>query len=179
MAKRSNEIITANLNVVWANLRRPDEFRGSKKHDISVVLSDELKSQLSELGYTTYTGSYVGKESGDTIVKVKTTDAIQKRNLESYDKIFDSQGQATDYFPQGGDVVRLKIWVRDFEGKASLFLNGVQVIEANGDTGAGGFEAVEGGFTSSKGECDNCPEAGCDACPKTDDATEDNSDVPF
>ena len=145
MAKRSNEIITNNLNVVWANLRRPDEFRGSKKHDISVVLSDDLKAQLSEMGYSAYTGSYVGKESGDTIVKVKTTEFINK-GQDQYGNIVDSQGQRTDYFPQGGDVVRLKVWVRDFEGKASLFLNGVQVVEANGDSGVGGFGAVEGGF---------------------------------
>lgn len=169
MAKRSNEIITNNLNVVWANLSRPDEFRGSKKHDISVVLTDELKAQLGELGFTSYTGSYVGKESGDTIIKVKTTDCI-KRNVDQYDRIYDSQGQSTNYFPVGGDVVRLKIWVRDFEGKASLFLNGVQVIEANGDTGAGGFEVVHGGFTDNTPE--SCPEDECESPAST-------SDVPF
>ncbi len=180
MAKRSNEITTSTVDVVWANLRRPDEFRGSKKHDISIVMNDDLKGKLSGLGFTDYCSSYVGKESGDLIIKVKTTDALVKRNLETYDKIVDSQGKVTDYIPQGGDKVRVKIWVRDFEGKASLFLNGIQVVEANGDTG-GGWDVVDGGFTAVEDEastdCGDCPAAGCDDCPKAE-ATP-SEDLPF
>lgn len=183
MAKRSNEITTSTVDVVWANLRRPDEFRGSKKHDISIVMNDDLKQKLSELGYSDYCSSYVGKESGDLIIKVKTTDAIVKRNLDTYDKIVDSKGKSTDYIPQGGDKVRVKIWVRDFEGKASLFLNGVQVVEANGDTGSG-WDEVEGGFESSSdtAECNNCPAEGCDDCPSAEaevEAEAPKEDLPF
>ena len=172
MAKRSNEIYTSTVDVVWANLRRPDEFRGSKKHDISIVMNDDLKQKLEALGFTEYCSSYVGKESGDQIIKVKTTDAIVKRNLETYDRIVDSQGKATDYIPQGGDKVRVKIWVRDFEGKASLFLNGVQVIEANGDTGSG-WDVVEDGFTAPNEEA---PATSEPTAPAADAKSED---LPF
>ena len=60
MAKRSNEITTSTVDVVWANLRRPDEFRGSKKHDISIVMNEFISSiiliiiKVDTSGYLTH-----------------------------------------------------------------------------------------------------------------------------
>lgn len=187
MANRNQEIYSTVVDVAWANLRRPDEFRGSKKHDLQVVVNPEFKAQLDEIGMP-LTGTYTGKESGDTIVKVKTTE-FTKKGEESYGNIVDSQGKKTDYFPGKGDKVRVKIWVREWEGKASLFLSGVQVIEANGSTGSSGWETTEGGYQSegkeaapaapapADTECSDCPAAGCDDCPKADST--DSADLPF
>ena len=184
MANRNQSITSPTVDVAWANLRRPDEFRGSKKHDIQVVINDEFKAQLDKIGMP-LTGTYVGKESGDTIVKVKTTE-FTKKGEDLYGKIVDSSNKPTKYFPGKGDKVRLSIWVREWEGKASLFLNGVQVIEANGQTSDTGFTAVDGGFQDASApaeapapaaadpECSDCPAAGCDDCPNTDSA-----DLPF
>ena len=32
MANRNNELYSPVVEIAWANLRKPDEFRGSKKH---------------------------------------------------------------------------------------------------------------------------------------------------
>jgi hypothetical protein len=148
MAQRSNEIATDNLLVEWSNLMQPDEFRGSKKHDIQVVVDADFQAQLDAIGMP-LTGTYENKE-GKTIAKIKTTQ-FTKKNVDQYGDIFDSQGQRTDYFPRKGDVVRVKIWVREYEGKAGLWLSGIQVIEANSEaaSSSGGFAPVEGGFTGS------------------------------
>lgn len=170
MANRNNEIYSPSVLVAWSNLRRPDEFRGTKKHDIQVVVNSEFQKQLDALGMP-LNGTYTGKETGDLIVKVKTTE-FTKKNEDQYGRIVDSQGQKTDYFPTKGDMVRLKIWVREWEGKASLFLSGVQVIEANGSTGAdGGWETVDGGFT---GEA--APAAAPESAPAP---TTPSEDLPF
>lgn len=148
MATRNNEIATDTLLVEWSNLMQPDEFRGSKKHDIQVVVDADFQAQLDAIGLP-LTGVYENKE-GKSIAKIKTTQ-FTKKGVDQYGDIFDSQGQRTDYFPRKGDMVRVKIWVREYEGKAGLWLSGIQVIEANSeDAGSsGGFAPVEGGFTGS------------------------------
>jgi hypothetical protein len=182
MANRNNELYSPVVEVAWANLRKPDEFRGSRKHDVQVVVNDEFKTQLDGFNMP-LTGTYVGKESGDTIVKVKTTE-FTKQDKNEYGRIVDSKGHKTDYFPQKGDKVRLKIWAREWEGKMSLFLSGVQVIEANNQSGSG-WEEHEGGYiaaeTSTK-ECCNDPETCEDtSCEKVaaGGSNIDSKDLPF
>jgi hypothetical protein len=145
MADRKNEIYSPVVEVAWANLRKPDEFRGSRKHDVQVVVNEEFKVQIDALGMP-LNGTYVGKESGDTIVKVKTTE-FTKQDREEYGRIVDSKGVKTDYYPQKGDKVRLKIWAREWEGKMSLFLSGVQVIEANGSMSSG-WDSHDDGYVT-------------------------------
>lgn len=145
MANRNNELYSPVVEVAWANLRKPDEFRGSKKHDVQVVVNDDFKKQLDAFNMP-LNGTYTGKESGDTIVKVKTTE-FTKQNKDEYGRIVDSKGRKTDYFPAKGDKVRLKIWAREWEGKMSLFLSGVQVIEAN-NTSTSGWEEHTDGFVA-------------------------------
>ena len=174
MANRNNEIATDTLLVEWSNLMKPDEFRGSKKHDIQVVVDADFQAQLDEIGMP-LTGTYENKE-GKTIAKIKTTQ-FTKKGVDQYGDIFDSQGQRSDYFPRKGDMVRVKIWVREYEGKAGLWLSGIQVIEANGEGAGGtaGFAPVEGGFTGS------APAASV-AAPSEEVSPEppvDASDLPF
>ena len=145
MANRKNELYSPVVEVAWANLRKPDEFRGSRKHDVQVVVNEEFKVQIDALDMP-LNGTYVGKESGDTIVKVKTTE-FTKQDKEEYGRIVDSKGIKTDYYPQKGDKVRLKIWAREWEGKMSLFLSGVQVIEANGSMSSG-WDSHDDGFVT-------------------------------
>ena len=147
MANRNNELYSPVVEVAWANLRKPDEFRGSKKHDIQVVVNEDFKKQLDAFNMP-LNGTYTGKESGDTIVKVKTTE-FTKQNKDQYGRIVDSRGVKTDYFPAKGDKVRLKIWAREWEGKMSLFLSGVQVIEAN-NSSSSGWEAHDDGFVAEE-----------------------------
>ena len=96
-----------------SDLRKPDEFRGSKKHDVQVVVNEEFQAQIDKFGMP-LNGTYTGKDSGDTIVKVKTTE-FTKQDKDEYGRIVDSKGVKTDYFPQKGDKVRLKIWAREWE----------------------------------------------------------------
>ena len=181
MANRNNELYSPVVEVAWANLRKPDEFRGSKKHDVQVVVNDEFKTQLDGFNMP-LNGTYTGKESGDTIVKVKTTE-FTKQNKDEYGRIVDSKGKKTDYFPAKGDKVRLKIWAREWEGKMSLFLSGVQVIEAN-NTSMSGWEEHDDGFVTepvaaSTECCENpsdcsSPDVPCDA-----KAANAEVDIPF
>jgi hypothetical protein len=179
MANRNNELYSPVVEVAWANLRKPDEFRGSKKHDVQVVVNEEFQAQIDKLGMP-LNGTYTGKESGDTIVKVKTTE-FTKMDKDEYGRIVDSKGHKTDYFPSKGDKVRLKIWAREWEGKMSLFLSGVQVIEANG-SGSSGWEAHEDGFVTEVkteeccGDPTNCssPDVSCDAKEQNAEV-----DIPF
>lgn len=185
MANRNNELYSPVVEVAWANLRKPDEFRGSRKHDVQVVVNDEFKAQLDAFNMP-MNGTYTGKESGDTIVKVKTTE-FTKMDKDEYGRIVDSKGHKTDYFPQKGDKVRLKIWAREWEGKMSLFLSGVQVIEAN--SVSSGWEAHDDGFVSEEkteakseeccGTPENCskPEQECDS--KQAVAANSDVDIPF
>ena len=178
MANRNNELYSPVVEIAWANLRKPDEFRGSKKHDVQVVVNEEFQAQIDKLGMP-LNGTYTGKESGDLIVKVKTTE-FTKQNKDEYGRIVDSRGVKTDYFPQKGDKVRLKIWAREWEGKMSLFLSGVQVIEANGSMSSG-WDTHDDGFvteTDKDKECcgdpENCDDTSCEMVPNTN-----NEDIPF
>ena len=161
MANRNNELYSPVVEIAWANLRKPDEFRGSKKHDVQVVVNEEFQAQIDKLGMPP-NGTYTGKESGDLIVKVKTTE-FTKQDKDEYGRIVDSKGVKTDYFPQKGDKVRLKIWAREWEGKMSLFLSGVQVIEANGSMNSG-WESHDDGFVTEKAET---PKDDCCGNPET------------
>lgn len=176
MANRNNELYSPVVEVAWANLRKPDEFRGSKKHDVQVVVNEEFQAHIDKLGMP-LNGTYTGKESGDLIVKVKTTE-FTKQNKDEYGRIVDSKGIKTDYYPQKGDKVRLKIWAREWEGKMSLFLSGVQVIEANGSMSSG-WDTHENGFVSESkdDECCNDPQ-NCESttCETAANAAED---IPF
>ncbi len=177
MANRNNELYSPVVEIAWANLRKPDEFRGSKKHDVQVVVNEEFQAQIDKLGMP-LNGTYTGKESGDTIVKVKTTE-FTKQDKDEYGRIVDSHGVKTDYFPQKGDKVRLKIWAREWEGKMSLFLSGVQVIEANGSMNSG-WETHEDGFVTgstddSKEECCGDPKS----CETPCEEEVNKEDIPF
>jgi len=179
MANRNNELYSPVVEIAWANLRKPDEFRGSKKHDVQVVVNEEFQAQIDKFGMP-LNGTYTGKDSGDTIVKVKTTE-FTKQDKDEYGRIVDSKGVKTDYFPQKGDKVRLKIWAREWEGKMSLFLSGVQVIEANGSMSSG-WETHDDGFvtedSTAKEECCGEPET-CDdtSCEKV--SANKSEDLPF
>ena len=57
----------SNCNVVWSNLSKPDDFRGSLKHDISVVISADEMAEMQKLtGAEKIAGVRTG-EQGDII----------------------------------------------------------------------------------------------------------------
>ena len=144
-----------NVNVVWANLRKPDEFRGSKKHDISVVITPEQQAEMLKL---TNGGDIAGirtGDQGDIILKAKTT-VFTKQGLESFDKIFDCEPKQIDSIIGRGDRVNLNVSIYNFDAnRYTVLLNGVQLIEKNPEfasAGSGngtGFGAVDGGFTGT------------------------------
>ena len=62
-----------NATAVWSNLSSPDDFRGSLKHDISIIITDEQYSEMKGLvGADKLAGVREGKE-GDLIAKAKST----------------------------------------------------------------------------------------------------------
>lgn len=140
------------VNVVWANLRKPDEFRGSRKHDISVVISAEQQAEIQKL---TNGGEVAGirtGDQGDIILKAKTT-VFTKQGLERFDKIFDSTPKQVDTIIGRGDRVNLNVSIYNFDAnRFTVLLNGVQLIEKNpefaqsGSSNGSGFGAIEGGF---------------------------------
>lgn len=144
-----------NVSVVWANLAKADEFRGSKKHDISVVISEE---QLKEIKAITGGGTIAGVregEKGDLILKAKTT-VFTKQGLDRFDKVYDCEPKQISTIIGRGDTVSLNVSVYNFdEGRYTILLNGVQLIEKNpdfaegGSGGSSGFGSVDGGFTGS------------------------------
>ena len=144
-----------NVNVVWANLSKPDEFRGSKKHDISVVISEEQKEEIDKI---TNGGDLAGirtGDQGDLILKAKTT-VFTKQGLERFDKIFDCTPKQIDTIIGRGDQVNINVSIYNFDAdRYTVLLNGVQLIEKNpeyanaGGGGGSGFGSIDGGFTGT------------------------------
>ena len=145
-----------NVPVIWANLHEPDEFRGSTKHDISFIISDEQMAEMNE-AVGAAPGSIKGIRTGtegDVIGKAKTT-VFTKRGETKFTKIFDAEPKQVDVRIGRGDTVNVNVSIYEYDqGTYTLLLNGVQLIAKNPDFTGGasngsGFGSVDGGFTSS------------------------------
>jgi hypothetical protein len=144
MSNKRNEIYTPAVRCTWANLIRPDEFRGSKKHTVQIEVTPELEDLIAQrfgvdkLNKDTVSGYLPAKGDYPAAVTVKTTQ-FTKDNIDRWaGTIVDSTGKAMeDYLPGSGDTVRLKVWVTEKE-KLGLWLNGIQVVEATQASGGGG-----------------------------------------
>ena len=85
----------SNCNVVWSNLSKPDDFRGSLKHDISVVISADEMAEMQKLtGAEKIAGVRTG-EQGDIICKAKTT-VFTKAGEQKFPKVYDSEAKQID-----------------------------------------------------------------------------------
>ena len=175
MSNKRNEIYTPTVRCTWANLARPDEFRGSKKHTVQVEMTPEFEALLKErfgvsaINKDTVAGFMPAKGEYPAAVTIKTTEFTKKNQERWAGNLVDIKGQPLeDYLPGSGDQVRVKVWVTENE-KISLWLNGIQVVEQTQVSGgAGGWEDLSG----------DEPAPAAEPAP-TADATEDNSDLPF
>lgn len=143
------------VSVVWANLKKADEFRGSKKHDISVVISPEQKAEIEKITNGGKIAGIRNGEQGDIILKAKTT-VFTKQGLESFDKVFDCEPKLIDTIIGRGDKVNINVSVYNYDADSyTILLNGVQLIEKNpeyasaGSGNGSGFGSVDGGFTGT------------------------------
>lgn len=154
MSNKRNEIYTPAVRCTWANLLRPDEFRGSKKHTVQIEVTPELEALIAQrfgvdkLNKDTVAGYLPAKGDYPAAVTVKTTQ-FTKDNIDRWaGTVVDNTGKPMEnYLPGSGDTVRLKVWVTEKE-KLGFWLNGIQVVEATqGDAdggGGGGWEDMSG-----------------------------------
>lgn len=154
MADKRGELYTSSVTMVWANLRTPDEAFNTKKHAVRFIVTDELKALvadrfgISDWNKDLIAGLYSDKETNQLTLTAKTTE-FTKVGKDVYEgPIVDESGNPLkDYFPAGGDVVRLKCWCSTGQsGKLSFFLSGIQVIERNSaQSGGGGWDDMSDG----------------------------------
>lgn len=199
MSNKRNEFYSPAVRCTWANLARPDEFRGSKKHTIQIEVTPELEKKVAEqfgiasMTKETVAGFLPAKGDYPAAVTVKTTEFTKKNEERWAGNLVDIKGQPLpDYLPGSGDTVRVKIWVTENE-KLSFWLNGIQVLEQTQSSGgASGWEDMSGDepvpaapAAPVKEACGDCPTAGCDDCPTPAapaapaPATADSSGLPF
>lgn len=141
--------VTDPVTVLYSNLSAPDTHFGdnSANHNITVVLTPELKAQCSAaasaLGAKKVNG--ISKtEDGQEQIKVRSTLFIEEGR---FPEIYDAKNTKTDVVPWGSDVVRLILQpslIPQQEGTCSMFLNKIQIVEKNA-TGVS-FDALEEGF---------------------------------
>jgi hypothetical protein len=175
------------VDVVWANLAKADEFRGQTKHDISFVISEEIKSDMmSQLpANAEIKGVRVG-DKGDIIAKAKTT-VFTKQGIDSFEKIYDATPAIVKVRIGRGDVVNVNVSLYNYDANLyTILLNAVQLIEKNPDfadigssTGTG-FEAIEGGYVGST--TDESIAAPSQAAPDTSETPSQlvtDQDMPF
>lgn len=158
MSKKNELFNTPTVKVAWANIADPDEYRGTMKHQIQVIVTPELQKILDEkAGGADINGMRVDAE-GNTILKAKSS-VFTKEGEVRFGRVFDATGKDTDVNPYKNDSVRLRLSPFRLEnGSVSFFLNAVQIIEKleyAGSNADSGFDAVEGGFDSTAHEEDN------------------------
>lgn len=172
MSKKNELFNTSSVKVSWANIADPDEYRGTVKHQIQVIVDDECMAIIKKAANGSKVNGMREDAEGNIILKAKST-VYTKEGETRFGRVFDANGKETDVNPYRGDTVRLRLSPFSLEnGTVSFFLNAVQIVEKIEYTSAGGgsgFDAVEGGFTA---------EAAAPA-PEADVAGEDADDLPF
>ena len=172
-----------NANVVWSNLSKPDEFKGTIKHDISVVISPEEKAEMEKLtGATRIAGIRDGQE-GDIICKAKTT-VFTKAGEIKFPKVYDSETNLIDTIIGRGDTVNVNVSLYEYDpGSFTVMLNAVQLVAKNPEFaqksgGTSGFGVVEGGYVGdAAAPADEAPAPAADTSPAAAGGV--TEDLPF
>ena len=158
MANKSKFYRLDNVTVNWANLFKPDEFRGQKKHDCTVVITQAQYDAMLELaGADKIAGIRVG-EQGDILCKAKST-VFTRQGKDRYENCFDGEGQRMKPLIGKGDIVNMNVGVYEYtDGAFTLTLGGIQLVEKRSEFGAdnsegpAAFTAVEGGYVASSSD---------------------------
>lgn len=153
MSKKNELFNTPSVKVAWANIADPDEYRGTMKHQIQVVVTPELQELIDGVANGADINGLRQDNEGNTILKAKSS-VYTKEGEVRFGRVFDATGKDTDVNPYKNDTVRLRLSPFRLEnGSVSFFLNAVQIIEkieyVGGSGGGSGFDAVEGGFDAS------------------------------
>lgn len=140
--------VTGTLDVQWAFLHKiDDKFGKPGNHNITVVVDNELQSQLDKL-QTEFSATKINgmrtTDEGVTLIKAKTS-SFTKKGQEIF-PCYDANAQKTEAIAFGGDKVKLKLtpMVLDRDSSMSLFLSGVQIIDKKPYEDTGGFAKTEG-----------------------------------
>jgi hypothetical protein len=140
--------ITGTLDVQWAFLHKVDDKFGKPgNHNITVVVDDNLQSQLDKLK-TEHNATKINgmrtTDDGVTVIKAKSS-SYSKKGQEIF-PCYDANAQKTEAVAFGGDKVKLKLtpMIIDRDSSMSLFLSGVQIIDKKPYEDTGGFEKTEG-----------------------------------
>ena len=142
---------TGELDVKWSHLHKPDVFFGTPgDHNISVVVTDELKKEMDswmKLSGAKKINGQTQTEDGVNVLKVKSKLYTAGENTKTSFPCFDAGARDTEDTPFGGDVVKLMIAPRlnDRDNSLSLWLSGCQIVKSGGRTT--GFVPVDG-FTA-------------------------------
>ena len=161
MSKKNELFNTPSVKVAWANIADPDEYRGTMKHQIQVIVTPELQEIIEGVADGAEINGLRQDNEGNTILKAKSS-VYTKEGEVRFGRVFDATGKDTDVNPYKNDTVRLRLSpFRLDNGSVSFFLNAVQIIEKLEYTGSGGgsgFDAVEGGFDSGATTAADAPE---------------------
>lgn len=159
--KYGKAFITDNVSVTWSHLHKPDTKFGNPNYNITVSLTDDLQSKLTDAAQAAGFGKVskingIGNREEGKVLKVKNAQYIKDNPSATSFPCVDANAKSTKAVPFGGDTVRLKLvpCLLERDGSMSVYLDAVQIIEKNEreDSNGGGFSAVEGGFDGSNAE---------------------------
>lgn len=152
MSKKNSLFNSNTVEVTWANIADPDEYRGTLKHQIQVIADEELTTLLEGHANGAKINGLRQDAEGRSILKAKSS-VYTKEGETRFGRVFDSVGKDTDINPYRGDKVRLRLSPFTLnDGSVSFFLNAVQIVEKveyAGGASSSGFDAVEGGFEAA------------------------------
>ena len=150
-----DSFIAGPATVRWSHLLKPDDKFGNPHHSVTVVVDDELKTQLesaqSALGGAKINGMKVDADSGDTLIRFKNV--LKAREGVAQSPILDANDAETSTVPFASDKVRVKVTPAkiDRDGSISFYMDKIQLVERNYEGGSGtstsGMGKVDGGYT--------------------------------
>jgi hypothetical protein len=150
MSSKNPMFNTPPVSVRWADIARPDNFKGALKHQIQVIVTPELQALLKE-----YAGDRkingLRTDGDDQILKTKSM-VYTREGKERFERVYDSQGTPTTENPFGGDTVSLRLSAAELDDNSmSFWLNAIQIIHKESQNGGGGgspFNVIDGGYVA-------------------------------
>lgn len=151
-----NSIVVGPATVRWSHLMTPDDKFGNPNHSVTIIVSDEIKSQLEsaakQLGGKKINGLKNDSETGDRLMRFKNV--LQARKGVKTFPVLDASDKPTETIPFGTDVVRVKVTpaLIERDKSVSFYMEKIQLIERNyqpGSGAGGGMGAVDGGYVGA------------------------------
>ncbi len=189
-SKKNNMFNSGELEVKWANIAEPDEYAGSKNHQVVVWLDgpdgEAFAKQLTDLAGegAHINGQSVQRDTGRPFAKFKSTVFTKDGpdQADRFGRVYGPDGKETELNPYAGDTVKLRLSgpapARNRPDAVSFYLNAVQIVSKKAREDAGGPFGEVAGYVAPEAPAEAPAAAPIDANPGFDTVA-DNGDIPF